>query len=65
MSQMPWIAIPFSEIPSRKSEIERNVPCTGYPTPGFVNARTGAVLKADAYEDTWNESLLQAYLDSC
>lgn len=58
----PWLSIPYSELSTRIAEIEANIPCTGYPTPGFVNAKTGAVLNADAYSDNWSESLLSKYL---
>jgi len=58
----PWLSIPYSELSTRIAEIEANIPCTGYPTPGFVNAKTGAVLNADAYSDSWSESLLSKYL---
>jgi hypothetical protein len=30
-------------------EIDNVINCTGYPTPGIVNAQTGEVLEADAY----------------
>jgi hypothetical protein len=26
----PWVAVPFGE---KREEIERHIPCTGYPTP--------------------------------
>ena len=41
--------------------IEGHVPCGGYPTPGFVCARTGKVLIADAFDEDWTDgaALLQ------
>jgi hypothetical protein len=45
-----WIAIPFDgNLDERKTAIEPHVPCTGYPTPGVINAKTGAVIDADAW----------------
>jgi len=39
---------------------------TGYPTPGIINAKTGAVIVADAY-DSWNNnpSMLEGWLAQC
>jgi len=45
----PWLFIPFDELASRKAAFEALIPCTGYPTPGIVNAKTGAVIDADAF----------------
>ena len=43
---MPWVALPLG---ADKSGIEGKIPCTGYPTPGIVNAATGEVIDADAF----------------
>ena len=51
MKDMPFVAVPFAEVKSRLGDIGKKVPCTGYPTPGWVNAKTGAVLKADAFDE--------------
>jgi hypothetical protein len=64
MSGHPFLAIPFEE-KGRIPSINSRVPCTGYPTPGFLNAKSGAVLNADAFDETWNSSLLEKYLAMC
>jgi hypothetical protein len=46
----PWVAIPFDG-EDRKGPIGAKVPCTGYPTPGVVNAKTGKVINADAFDE--------------
>ena len=45
---MPWVAIPFG---GDKGELEQKIPCPGYPTPGIINLKTGAVISEDAYDD--------------
>lgn len=47
---MPFYAIPFEEVKQRGAQINPYIPCTGYPTPGWINAKTGEVLLADAYD---------------
>jgi hypothetical protein len=47
----PWLAVPFDQLAARKGAIEEKVPCTGYPTPGVVDAKTGNVLNADAFDE--------------
>jgi len=49
MAGTPWLAVPFKEVGERKPAIEAKVPCTGYPTPGIVNATTGEVIDPDAF----------------
>ena len=46
MEGMPWVALPFG---ADKGSISEKVPCTGYPTPGVINAATGAVIDADCF----------------
>jgi len=44
------------------------VPCTGYPTPGVVNAKTGEVLLADAYDEMSqdkNGGYFQGWISKC
>ena len=50
MEEGPWVAIPLEDVKSRFSAINSKVPCTGYPTPGIIDAKTGDVLCADAYQ---------------
>jgi hypothetical protein len=47
MNGFPWVAVPFGE---ERPAIEAAVPCTGYPTPGIVNAKTGQVIAPDVFE---------------
>jgi len=54
---MPWIAIPFQgDISLIEDKV---VPCTGYPTPGIVNGRTGEVIKEDAFGEITVEYLMK------
>lgn len=46
MDGAPWVAVPLN---GEKGEMEAKVPCTGYPTPGIVNAATGDVINADVF----------------
>ena len=46
MNDAPWVALPFG---ADKTEINKKIPCTGYPTPGVVNGTTGAVINADVF----------------
>lgn len=62
---LPFLSIPFIELKTRTPEINKLIPCTGYPTPGFINAQTGEVLNADAFDDDWDENLLNDYLSKC
>ena len=43
---MPWVALPLE---ADKSDISAKVPCTGYPTPGVINAATGALIDGDCF----------------
>lgn len=54
MDGFPWVAVPFGE---KRPAIEAAVPCTGYPTPGVVNAKTGAVLDPDVFGKVTLDSL--------
>ena len=47
----PWLNVPFDEIEKRKGPIGEKVPCTGYPTPGIVDAKSGNVISADAFDE--------------
>ena len=49
MDGAPWLCVPFAEVATRKESIGKKVPCTGYPTPGIINAKTGEVYEADAW----------------
>ena len=49
MSGHDFVSVPFAETSERKKAIEKHVPCTGYPTPGVINTKTGAVIEADAW----------------
>jgi hypothetical protein len=46
MEGKPWVALPFG---TDKETVSAVVPCTGYPTPGIVNAATGALIDADVF----------------
>ena len=46
MRDAPWVALPLGV---EKAAYEAKIPCTGYPTPGIINAATGAVIEADAF----------------
>jgi hypothetical protein len=59
-----WAFIPFSDIDARKGLIEQHIPCTGYPTPGVINAKTGAVIEADAWGKV-DEANFQKWLSQC
>ena len=43
---MPWVALPLT---ADKSNVEKKVPCTGYPTPGIVRNSDGKVLAPDVF----------------
>jgi len=43
---MPWLSLPFG---ANADAIKAKVPCTGYPTPGIINGKTGAVIDPDAF----------------
>ena len=50
-SQPPWkapLGLPFL-VAVKKGDMEAKVPCTGYPTPGVVNGKTGAVIDPDVF----------------
>ncbi len=61
MSGAPWVAVPFAETKARKGPIEAKVPCTGYPTPGVINAKTGAVIDADVFGKV-NQAQYEAWM---
>ena len=61
----PWLAVPFGELRERRRSIEKFIPCTGYPTPAIVNAKTGEILSADAFDESWDISLIDKYLANC
>jgi hypothetical protein len=65
IADLPYLSIPFNETETRTPSINKMIPCTGYPTPGIINAQTGAVLKADAFDDNWDENLINEYLSQC
>mmetsp|Transcript_29012 Transcript_29012/g.40805 ORF Transcript_29012/g.40805 Transcript_29012/m.40805 type:complete len:96 (-) Transcript_29012:41-328(-) len=66
MEGYDWLAIPFDELKARKADIEKHVPCTGYPTPGVINAQTGKVLNEDAYEEiNSNPKAFDGWLAEC
>ena len=48
-----WLCVPFK---GDSSEIEKKVPCTGYPTPGIVKI-DGTVIEADAFGKVSLEAL--------
>ena len=57
MEGVPFVALPFG---ADKTEIEKKIPCTGYPTPGVLKA-DGTVVDSDAFGKvnegsfaTWN-----------
>ena len=52
---MPWVALPFG---ADSAAIKQVIPCTGYPTPGVINAATGQAVDgmADVFQNC-NESL--------
>lgn len=54
MDGLPFVAVPLGD---KRPAIEDAVPCTGYPTPGIVNAKTGAVLDPDAFGKVTLDSL--------
>lgn len=64
MEGVPWLAIPPEELAARKKKIEAKVPCTGYPTPGIVNAKTGKTIDADAFGKTSSENF-DRWLAAC
>lgn len=41
MGTDPWVFVPYNDLAARKNSIGAKVPCTGYPTPGVVNGKTG------------------------
>jgi len=49
----PWLALE-RDSPS-KASAGAQVPCTGYPTPGFCDAKTGKVIIADAFDENWQD----------
>lgn len=53
---MPWVAIPFA---GDKGGLEEKIPCTGYPTPGIINGKTGEIISEDAYDDFDEEQIME------
>lgn len=43
---MPWVA---TKLNADRGKIEEHVPCTGYPTPGIINGKTGEPINLDAF----------------
>eukprot|EP00356_Strombidium_inclinatum_P011071 CAMPEP_0170495468 /NCGR_PEP_ID=MMETSP0208-20121228/16047_1 /TAXON_ID=197538 /ORGANISM="Strombidium inclinatum, Strain S3" /LENGTH=61 /DNA_ID=CAMNT_0010771701 /DNA_START=172 /DNA_END=357 /DNA_ORIENTATION=- len=58
MKDAPWVGLPLQ---ADKSKLSNLVPCTGYPTPGVVSGKSGAVIAADVFGKVNNDSL-QAWL---
>ena len=45
MEGAPWVALPYG---ADKSNFEKKIPCTGYPTPGVIKA-DGTIVDVDAF----------------
>ena len=50
----PWVTLPLG---ADKSAIEAKIPCTGYPTPGLINGKTGDVIDPDVFGKVSLESM--------
>ncbi len=50
---MPWVALPLKSEAS--SKLQALVPCKGYPTPGIIDGKTGAVIVADVFEKLYKD----------
>lgn len=61
MEGAPWVAVPLN---GEKGDIEAKVPCTGYPTPGVINGKTGDVINADVFGKV-EEGSLAEWLAAC
>ena len=61
MRECPWVALPFG---ADKGAYEAKIPCTGYPTPGIINAATGDVIEADAFGKVSDEHY-QQWMAAC
>ena len=56
---MPFVALPLgSEEVTKLADL---IPCTGYPTPGVLNGKTGAVISADVFGKV-NEGSLDEWI---
>jgi len=54
MDGLPFVAVPFGE---QRDSLASAVPCTGYPTPGVINSKTGQVIDPDVFGKVTLESL--------
>jgi hypothetical protein len=45
IERIPWIAMPYGT--NIEKGIESVIPCTGFPTPGVINGKTGEVVTYD------------------
>lgn len=69
IENLPFLAVPFADLASRKVAIEKKIACHFYPQPSVVDAKSGKVLngktssEAEALHGEISSGNAKAFLD--